>query len=589
MIGSLLRIRYEVLEELDDGPLFAAYRGRDRVAGREVTIRVLQEPFAHERAFLSRLAEVVAKVSSVQHPALERVLELDDHEGTAFLVCEGSPGQRLDERIKRLAPFSAPVSVTHAIGLCEALDALHRAGVVHGDVSARNVIVQSDGKVRLALGGIWNSYSASRTAPAVVLPAMAPYMAPELTDGGMPSPASDVYAVGVVLFELLSGRYPYSADTPVSMALKHATAPVPSLRTTNPSVPVALDEIVRKALSKAPADRYPDARSLLADLRTVQDALRFGKPLSWPIRHTEGPSAAPHQPIAPKMSAVRSEPKQSKARVVPEPDLSDGIPKWLLALGYLAVLASVLMLGGYMAWNFTKPKMVVVPNVEGLSMNDAALRLQDVGLSLKQGRKVTSESKPEGTVLETSPPKGTQVKEHTSIIATTSAGSKFVEVPDLRGRTLEDARELLAKLNLEIQEPVRRVRSRSIDPGLIVSQIPEPRRKVERLSRIRVDVSADRDQRITGDESTAIRNTYNLRVVLPAGEVPILVRIDMTDDNGTKTVFEEQRGPSDVIELETDGVGKEATFRIFFDGEIVRQVTKRADDLDEPTDAGGGR
>jgi len=200
VIGDVLRIRYELLHEIEQTPLFMVYAARDRVGGKEVCIRVIQSPYRSEPAFVEKLREVVRKLSVVHHPGVERVLDLDDHEGQPFLVSELPVGASLQERIKKLAPFSPSVAAAMAIGLCEALEAIHAAGVVHGDVNSANVTVTADGRTRLALAGVWESYSSSRLAGAAMLNAMAPYLAPEISAGSMPSPATDVYGVGFLLF-----------------------------------------------------------------------------------------------------------------------------------------------------------------------------------------------------------------------------------------------------------------------------------------------------------------------------------------------------------------------------------------------------
>ena len=167
------------------------------------------------------------------------------------------------------------------------------------------------------------------------------------------------------------------------------------------------------------------------------------------------------------------------------------------------------------------------------------------------------------------------VKQGGTVLAVTSSGSKFVEVPDLLGRTLDDARELLARLSLELQEPVRKVRSREHPPGTVVGQVPDPRSKIERLSKIRVEVASDSSE-VSG--TTTRESTFVVRVTMPSEvEEAIMVKIDMIDDEGTRTIYEQQTAPGAVIEQSEKGLGTEVTFRIFFNGELVKQVTQPAE------------
>lgn len=582
MIGTIFRIRYELLEQMDSTPLFAIYKAKDRVAGREVCVRVIEEPYANEFAFVDKLKDIVRRVAVIQHPGLERIFDVDDHEGTPFLVGELPVGNGLDERIRKLAPFSPAVAVSLALSVCEAVDAVHGMGMVHGDISSQNITLTPDGKTKLAMAGIWEAYSSSRTAGAVVLPNMAPYLAPEITAGEMPTPSSDIYAIGVLMFELLTGRRPYSGDTPVSVAMKHATAPIPSIRAFNPGVPAVLDEIVRKALSKNPAERYASVKALMSDLRAVQDALRFGKSLSWPIR---GSAAVEAGPVAPAVlqpadpSVKRPDPKKQKTPRQRE-ESYDALPKWLLAMVYLGVCALVVLVGLWAYWNLTKPKLVRVPNIVGLSLPEAQKQLDTVGLKLRVGRRVPSEKQPADEILASSPGAGETKRVGGDVMVEVSTGSRFVDVPDLRGRTVDEAKAMLATVNLQMDESIRRVRNRNIPVGKIISQVPDPRSKVERSTRIRITVSGTEEAASTRAQEKQDSELYSFRVrfTIPDADEDVAVRIVMTDAKGSKTVYDETRSPGDTVEVEETGFGPEATFRIFFDGELVQQVTKRADE-----------
>lgn len=575
MIGAVLRIRYELVQELGEDGLFTVYRARDRVAGKDVCVRVLQSPFAEEPAFVARLREIVDRVRGIQHPGIERPLDVDDDDGRPFVVSEFAPGQNLAARIRRLAPFSAPVAVQTMIAVCEAVEAIHAEGLVHGDLAARNVTVGADGSAKVANVALWQTYSASRFAGAAALPGMAPYLAPEISSGAMPSPSSDIYALGVLLFELLTGRTPYPGDTPVSIAVKHATAPPPTVRMFNPSVSTVLDEVVKKALAKTESDRYPSVRALLNDLRAVNDALRFGKNLSWPI----GAAAASPRAtaVAPRMGAVRPASKVQEPEEEPEARYSGDVPKWLRGLVYLAVIGLVGMLGGYVYLNLSMPKTVKVPDVVGLTANEASIRLQQTGLTLRISRREQSETSPEGTILDLSPRPGQDAKEGSTVLAILSSGSRFVEVPDLRGRTVDDAKSLLASLGLELDEPVVEVRHREVEAGKVVAQVPEPRRKVERFTRVRAEVSTGRSGPRSGSDPDGPRSLYKIRIGVPDEvDESILVRVDITDAVETRTIYEQRHTAGESIEVQAEGIGKEATFRVFFDGEVVKQVTQPA-------------
>lgn len=572
MIGAILRIRYELVEQVEEDPMFVLYKAKDRISGKEVAVRVLQPPFDHEARFIEKLREVVAGLSQLQHEGIERVVEVDDHDGSPFIVGELAPGFTLQDRIRKLAPLSAPVAVSVAIGIVEALDAAHRAGVTHGDVSARNIIVSANGAVKLRNTGIWEAYSSSRTAGAVALPDMAPYLAPEINSGSMVSPATDLYAVGILLFEMLTGRQPFVGDTPMVVAMKHSTAPVPNLRSINPAVPIVLEEIVKKTLSKDPIHRYANAAALLRDLRALNDALRFGRPISWPIGAEKAQQKQATPAVAPKLNVANPGDKKpaKPVREVVQPD----VPPWLMWSVYVCLGVLVVTIGAWGWFNVNKKKLVKVPNVVGLSSNEASARLQDMGLTMKIAGKRPSEQFPDGAILESNPPPGAQVRSFVSVIV--SQGSKFVDVPDLRGRTVDDAKSLLANLQLELDSNVRTVRDRHIDVGKIVNQIPEPRKRVERWTRIRIDVSGGNNARSTSTASDSKPSKYTLKIKMPLDDSAATVRVDITDARETRTVYEEDHSPGEEFEVEAIGYGESAIFRIFFDGELVMQKRAKA-------------
>ncbi len=164
MIGRLLRARYELVGLIQDGPIFATYSARDKIQGRDLSVRVVKAPFNKESEFVDRLVSTVQKYSTVQSPNVERLLSVESDDGMSFILGDLTRGPSLEDRIGKLAPFSIPVSVGTAISILHALDAIHRARLVHGDLNPQHLAVMADGDVRLQLAGVWESYSASPTA-----------------------------------------------------------------------------------------------------------------------------------------------------------------------------------------------------------------------------------------------------------------------------------------------------------------------------------------------------------------------------------------------------------------------------------------
>jgi serine/threonine-protein kinase len=585
MIGTVLGTRYELTGLLHDGSIFAAYSARDRSNGRDVCVRVIKPPCSKEQPFLEGLSHVVARYRSIQSPGIEPLMDVDEDETSSYVVSELTRGPSLGERIRKLAPFSVPVSVGTSISICQALDAVHRAGLVHGDVSGQNIVIMANGDARLQLTGVWEAYSSSPSAGAIVLPSMAPYMAPEVSSGSMPSAASDVYAVGILLYELLCGRPPYYADTPIATAMKHAAAPTPSVREINPSVPPVLDEIVKKAMAKDPAQRYANAGDLLSDLRLLQDALRFGKSLTWPLRTAPVPGPVPRtpaepQPVAPRMSAIRPEEEEEpRQRTRADRD----VPVWMMVS--IAFLGAVVLslLGVWLLFNLNKPKLVTVPNIRGLTTAEARQRLEPLKLSLRVASREADDTTEPDKILEVNPDPGQKVREGGRISVVVSAGSRFVAVPDLKGMTVDKAKSVLGNLDLGIDPVTDEASDPKVPLGQVVRQAPAARARVERQSRVKLTVSTGPGERTTrNDPPPATADApesylYTLSIRVTGTDRATDVRVEITDTEGTRTVYERRHEPGEMASPPPiKGFGPEATFRIYYDDEMVKEFTKPA-------------
>jgi eukaryotic-like serine/threonine-protein kinase len=613
MIGTVLRIRYELVQELEDGVLFKLFKARDRVVARDVAIRVLNEPFASEPTFIAALGRVVERGAKVPHPSIERMLEVDEDEGIKFIVCEYSAGSPLGERIQKLAPFSAGVCLGIGIEICGALNVLHEAGLVHGDISSKTVWASNDNRIRVTLSGLWETFSQSRTAGAVVLGNMAPYLAPEITHGEMPSPQSDIYALGVLMYELLIGRQPFAGETPMSVAVKHATQPLEPLRNANPNVPMVLDEVVQKMLSKQPSERYEDTRALLSDLRVIQDGLRFGRQLTWPLPsiaetmtvHAAPTSASNPVPdvfrrvqdiqeeaeqtaasnptikvgetskpipnpedsdlVAPRMGAVRKEVKPRSDK--PELEINDSVPKWLQAIAYIFGLALMVIVGGFMYWNFTKPRVVIMPNIMQMKASEAQSKLKAINLKMRIVKRQSSDTYTENTILDSNPAAKQEIKEGSTVNVTISSGSRWVDVPNVVGRNLEEARtQILEPLGLSLREPVKRRFSNRYPPGVIVAQDQEPGMKLEkRTSKVSVTVSKGPE---SPDQLDVDRvKEYSLKFSITDEEPIRRVRVFVVDSQGEKLVYERAISKADGEQVidKIEARGPNPRYRILYE------------------------
>lgn len=576
MIGTVLRLRYEILEELSRSPIFENFVARDLTRDVEVCVRVVRQPFASEPEFIAELASVIEKTKALSHRNIARIYGIEEDLGRYFVVCEYVRGTPLADRIQRLAPFSASVSCEIAMGVAEALEFAAESGIAHGDLCADHVLYCQDGGVVVLDFGLWQCYGASETAPGVVLARMAPYLAPEVIEGGMPTPTSDVYALGVILFELLTGQRPFSGPTPMSILDKHRNAPVPEVRALNPGVPIALGAIVTRALAKDPSQRYSSATEMLADLEAVLEALRFGKRIE-----VSKPSPSPAVSALPQKKGPGGIGEGRPGRKVRQPRDED-VPAWLRALIYMLTGMLALIVGAVIYTQFTKKPRVTVPNLVGMSLAEARATAQQMHLRVEiQGEEHSDEFPEPQTVIRVSPAPGTPVYEDTTLGLVISRGSTRVEVPDLRGLTIPEARRQLDAVNLRLGDQVRYQQSTRYDRGRVIYSTPGPGETIQRGSSVEVVISSGREQPDLPigrtDELTPSRFRLSFRV--PEKESSVLVRVEMIDARGEpQIIFEEPREPGEEISLEgIEGFGERATFRIYYDNVLDSEVIKRGE------------
>ena len=294
MINQWVNQRYEVVEKAGEGPLFTVYKAREKGTNRIVALKAVHPNYAAEGEFFGALKAGLEATANLSHPNITIFQEFSTTEdGQPFAVVEFVRGINLKERVRRIAPFTLSVAVDYACAVTEALHYAHAVGQVHGDLRPQNVIISPEGAVKVTDFGVQQAIAVSPQAQQAVLRTAAPYHAPELSMKLPGSVSGDIYALGAILYEMLTGTPVYSADSPEGLADLHAFAAIPSPRVINPGVPRAVEGIILKCLQKKPEQRYRVVAELLNDLKAVRDALRFGKSLSWT------PLEIPVAPVAP--------------------------------------------------------------------------------------------------------------------------------------------------------------------------------------------------------------------------------------------------------------------------------------------------
>src|SRR5829696_3048828 len=432
---TVLDDRYDVVRPLGSGGMGEVYLARDRVLGRDVALKVLRKQYAGDDEFAERFKREAMSAASLSHPNIVQVYDRGEtEEGASYIAMEYVAGGTLKERIVREGPLEAAEAAGLAAQVAEALGAAHDRGMVHRDIKPQNVLLTARGGTKVADFGIARAGSSATISRTGSVMGTAGYMSPEQALGKPATSKSDLYSLGVVLYEALTGELPYTADNPIAVSMKHVNEPVRSPREIDPKIPEGIDAIVTKLMSKDPEARYADADELADDLRRVNRGVEpvavdvSGKQRSRPQR-----AAVPPQNLTREMPKPRPTlaPRRRRRGV---PWLLFALAAILLTLGVLGGLQSVLGPEAMKDWfnvfqgdspspaQPAGPEQVKVPEVAGLPRSVAEKRLTDAGLAVGKVTSFPSDSVAAGRVIAPGIDAGTPVEPGTDVNLTISSG-----------------------------------------------------------------------------------------------------------------------------------------------------------------------
>ena len=489
--GTLIDGRYRVVGKIGAGGMADVYRAEDTHLGRHVALKLLHARFAQDREFVERFRREASAAAGLQHPNVVGVYDRGEFGGTYYIAMEYCEGRSLKDVVARtaLAPERA---IAIAKQILVAARFAHRRNVIHRDLKPHNVILDDEDNVKVADFGIARAGASDITEVGAIM-GTAQYLSPEQAQGRPVTEASDLYSIGIVLFEMLTGRAPFDGDSAVAVALKHVNQEPPSPREFVPELPPELEAVVLKALAKDPAHRYRDADSFIKDLEVVEERLRQG-PVDVESTAVFAPLAVDTAPTAlappPPAVAVSEPPPASPPPPAEEPP-EEPAPerrrrRWLVA-GIAAAVAGLAVLLFLLLGSGEK---VTVPPVVGQTLDQAQLRVERAGLDVEIKRR--TDQAPRDFVFEQSPNPGQEVDEGSVVTLFVSNGPSTVRVPDVVGLAEADARRRLRRA--ELRADVDRESSTSVAEGTVIRTDPGPGRPAERDSAVTVFVSSGPEQ-----------------------------------------------------------------------------------------------
>jgi beta-lactam-binding protein with PASTA domain/tRNA A-37 threonylcarbamoyl transferase component Bud32 len=487
MVGKVLAGRYEVLDRIGQGGMALVYRARDMALNRMVAVKLLRRQFTDDPGVVEHFQLEARAAASLDGPHVVQVYDVGTEDDAHYIVMELVNGQNLKDYVATHGPLPEAEALAIAVQIAEALHQAHARQIVHRDIKPQNILVTPEGQVKVTDFGIARAMASGTLVNTGSLVGTAQYLSPEQARGKSVGPATDLYGLGVVLYEMLTGKPPFDGDSPIAVALRHVQDPVPDVREARPDISPAVAHLVTRLLAKDPDDRYQRAETF----RQQALAVLRGEDVASPATR---PAPASEEPVR---GRVGKTPPRRRRRVWP----------WVIAVVLLAALgtAGVTLANRWLA--SAAPRRV--PEVVGLKLADAEHRLKVGGFRTALAGHAPSSVIPAGRVLDESPGSG-RYPVGTKVTLTLSSGPMRVQVPTLLGYTQAEA---LADLSImQLKGRAHQVQS-SAPKGQVVNQHPHPGTLLKVGEMVTVDVSSGQSANQT---KLAVPNLSGLTVTAAA-------------------------------------------------------------------------
>ncbi|WP_102262155.1 Stk1 family PASTA domain-containing Ser/Thr kinase [Mesobacillus jeotgali] len=447
IIGKRISGRYKIKDMIGGGGMANVYLAHDMILDRDVAVKMLRLDFANDDEFIRRFHREAQSATSLAHPNIVSIYDVGEEDGLYYIVMEYVDGQTLKQYIQQHAPVPVEEALDIMKQLTSAISNAHHNHIVHRDIKPHNILIDSSGTVKITDFGIAMALSATSITQTNSVLGSVHYLSPEQARGGMANKKSDIYSIGIVMFELLTGRLPFSGESAVSIALKHLQSETPSLKRWNPQIPQSVENIVLKATAKDPFHRYDNVDEMEDDLRTALDSKRLNEgkfvipeddeaTKAIPIITNDRPYHNLDETIVRKDAPAAQEPNGK-----PEKKKKKKWPIIMTVLFLLILTAGIVMVT--MGPDIFGPKEKEVPDVSGMEVEEAVAELMSAGFFIGDKKEISDEEVEEGNVIRTNPKAGKMIKEGNEIDLYISTGKEAMELSDYTGRNYDDVYALL--------------------------------------------------------------------------------------------------------------------------------------------------
>ncbi len=456
--GQKINDRYEIIRSIGEGGMANVYLGHDIILDRNVAIKVLRGDLSNDEKFVRRFQREALSASSLAHPNIVEMYDVGEDDGIYYIVMEYVEGKTLKQLLKKRGSLTLSEAIDIMSQLTDGMAHAHNSYIIHRDLKPQNIMIKDDGQIKITDFGIAMALNATQLTQTNSVMGSVHYLPPEQASGKGCTIKSDIYSMGIIFYELLSGSLPFRGDNAVEIALKHMKEPLPNLRDENPSIPQSIVNIIKRSTAKNPKNRYDTAREMHEDLLTALDDERMNEEeykYKYPESENDNRKKEKLKSDEDEITEdIKMIPKDEENQEESEEQKEKKKKKVIIILG--AVFGTILVtLTGlfFLVPKLTSSKNVVVPDCEGKKVSACEKALQEVGFEVNTEIKTEASSKiKKNLVIKTNPEAGRSIKKGSKITIYKSTGEETVKLEDYTGKNAVEVKTLLeTKYGLKVK------------------------------------------------------------------------------------------------------------------------------------------